>query len=184
MSASHCIVSSRPAGRTRGFTLLEILVALLVLAFGLLGAARTLARSSQEEVEAFQRTQAISLVQDMADRMNANRKNAVAYVASYAPAGAEEDCSVFPVLADHDACEWRNRLRGVEVLDGTTAIGAPMAAMGCITNPSPNVYVVAVAWQGLLPTAAPASPCGTGTFDREENRRVYSIVLQVAQLGA
>lgn len=170
--------------RVGGFTLLEILVAMLVLAFGLLGVARVLARSSQEEMEAFQRTQAISLVQDMADRINANRKNAPAYVLSYIPTGPAEDCTVPPTLAERDGCEWRNRLRGVEVLDGTNAIGAPIGAVGCITNPSANVYVVAVAWQGLLPTSAPDSPCAAGRYTPPETRRVYSVILQVAQLGA
>ena len=170
-------------GRVAGFTLLEILVAMLVLAFGLLSVARVLGRSSQEELEAFQRTQAISLVQDMADRINANRKNAAAYVATYAPTGAAEDCTVQPTLAERDMCQWRNRLRGNEVLDGANPLGAPMSARGCVTSPAANVYIVALAWQGVLATGAPDSPCGTGAFSSEDNRRVYSIVMQIAQLG-
>ncbi len=135
-----------------------------MLAFGLLSVACTLALSSQEEMEAFQRAQAISLVQDMADRINANRKNALSYVATYTVTGPAEDCTALPTVAERDRCDWGNRLRGVEVLDGTTAISAHMAALGCVTNPSlnANVYVVAVAWQGLLPTAAPDSPRGAG----------------------
>jgi type IV pilus assembly protein PilV len=174
----------RSESRTRGFTLLEILVAMLVLAFGLLGVARVLARSSQAEMEAFQRTQAISLVQDMSDRISANRKDAASYVLSYMPTGSPEDCTVPPTLAQRDGCEWRNRLRGIEVLDGTNAIGAPIGAIGCVTNPSANVYVVAVAWQGLLSTSAPDSPCGAGRYSPDNTRRAYSVILQVALLGA
>jgi type IV pilus assembly protein PilV len=48
---------------------------------------------------------------------------------------------------------------------------------------APNVYVVAIAWQGVTPTEAPDNECGAGEFDREANRRVYSTVVQIATLG-
>jgi hypothetical protein len=75
-------------------------------------------------------------------------------------------------------------LRGTDVLDAAKAIGAPIAARACVIAAAPNIYVVAVAWQGLLETAPSDSPCGTDAFDKEENRRVYSTVIQVATLGA
>jgi hypothetical protein len=36
----------------------------------------------------------------------------------------------------------------------------------------------------VKPTAAPNSDCGENAFDREENRRVFSTVVQIATLGA
>ena len=58
--------------------------------------------------------------------------------------------------------------------------------MGCVLNPVPNVYVIAVAWQGLIATDAADSSCGAGVYGaaNEKTRRVYSTTIQIATLGA
>jgi type IV pilus assembly protein PilV len=140
-------------------------------------------RASQSEVEAFQRAQAMMLAQEMADRINNNLRQAVQYVGDYVPARTAEDCTAAPSLVAHDGCEWRNRLLGVDTLDGTRTMGAPMAARGCVISPAPNVYIVAVAWQGIVPSEAPDSACGQGAFDAS-TWRVFSTVIQIATLGA
>ncbi|HSV18485.1 MAG TPA: prepilin-type N-terminal cleavage/methylation domain-containing protein [Casimicrobiaceae bacterium] len=167
----------------RGFTLIELLIALVLLAFGMLTLARGMGRASQAGLEAFQRAQAMALAQEMSDRMNDNLRQAAQYVGDYVPGRTAEDCTGLPTLVARDACEWRNRLLGVDTLDNGSTIGAPMAARGCVISPAPNVYVVTVAWQGVLATAAPDSACGLNAFDQEANRRVFSTVLQVATLG-
>lgn len=62
----------------RGFTLIEALVALLVLSIGLLGVAALQLTSLQNNSAAAIRTQATYLAYDIADRMRANRKDALA----------------------------------------------------------------------------------------------------------
>lgn len=57
---------------SRGFTMLEVLVALLIFSLGLLGMAGLLAVSVRTNHSAYQRTQATFLAQSMADRMRAN----------------------------------------------------------------------------------------------------------------
>ena len=172
----------------RGFTLIEVLIALVILAFGLLSLARVLGRSAQEEIEAQQRTQAMTLAAELSGRIANNPKQAISYVGDYVPSGPVEDCSAIDPddLGERDRCAFRNRLRGVETLDGGRAIGVPIAAMGCVLNPVPNVYVIAVAWQGLIATDAADSPCGAGVYGaaNEKTRRVYSTTIQIATLGA
>jgi type IV pilus assembly protein PilV len=56
----------------KGFTLLEVLVAVLVLSFGLLGIAGLLLATVQNNTVAAQRTTATFLAQDMADRIRSN----------------------------------------------------------------------------------------------------------------
>lgn len=90
----------------RGFTLLEVLVAVLVLSIGLLGLAGLMASSLKNAHSAYQRTQATWLAYDMLDRMRANR--AVALAKGYnlalgaAPGGS--------ALAAADLSEWDTAL--------------------------------------------------------------------------
>ena len=56
----------------RGFTLLEVLVAVLIFSLGLLGLAGLLAVSVKTNHAAYLRTQATFLAEGMADRMRAN----------------------------------------------------------------------------------------------------------------
>jgi type IV pilus assembly protein PilV len=90
----------------RGFTLLEVLVAVLVLSIGLLGLAGLMASSLKNSHSAYQRTQATWLAYDMLDRMRANR--AVALALGYNLAlGADPGGSG---LAADDLSEWDTAL--------------------------------------------------------------------------
>lgn len=76
----------------RGFTLIESLIALVVLSIGLLGAAATLLGSLGAHAEAQRRTTALGIVRDAADRVRANAAGRAAYDTrgGDAPAG---DCT-------------------------------------------------------------------------------------------
>jgi type IV pilus assembly protein PilV len=77
MTASRLDVV-RSLSRSGGFSLIEVLVSILVLSFGMLGVASLLASSLSGSHTASMRTQAIVLADDLADRMRANRATAVA----------------------------------------------------------------------------------------------------------
>jgi type IV pilus assembly protein PilV len=96
-----------------GVSMLEVLIAIVLLAIGLLGVAQLQFRTQTAELEAYQRTQAIVLLQDMVDRINANRKNAADYVTA-APLGTAGaiDCTAPATLAQKDQCEWHAALLG------------------------------------------------------------------------
>lgn len=62
-----------------GFSMIEVLVSLVILLVGLLGLAGLMAQGERSEMESYQRAQALMLLQDIADRINTNRKAAMCY---------------------------------------------------------------------------------------------------------
>lgn len=65
-------------GREQGFSLVEVLVALVLLSVGLLGLAGLQTRGVRDNHGAYMRTQATLCVKDLVDRMRANRPAALA----------------------------------------------------------------------------------------------------------
>ena len=182
----------------RGFSLIEVLVTMVILAFGLLGLAGLQTRTQVLEMEAYQRSQAILLTEDMAGRMSTNRANAASYVAAApasSPAGFNDtqpsDCSALAVGTARDVCEWSNELKGATETSGAGNAGAMTDARGCIdliAGSNPPVYRISVAWQGMTVLSAPSLPCGTTAAgatlygNNDGYRRVFAVTLPVANL--
>lgn len=64
--------------RDAGFSLIEVLVAVLLLSIGLLGLATLQTTSLQRENSSAQRVEALNYAYDLLDRMRANRAQAIA----------------------------------------------------------------------------------------------------------
>jgi len=99
-----------------GFTLLEVLVAVVVLSIGLLGLAGLQASGLAQNNTAYQRTQATLLAYDMLDRMRANYDgvrlgyyNSVAAGSATDPGCITQGCTV-QQLATYDNYSWGIRL--------------------------------------------------------------------------
>jgi len=101
-----------PASREAGFGLIEILVALLILAIGLLGMASLQTTSLQQTTGSQARTQAIFLAEDLVERIRANRPNRSDYVLTAPNAVAcNTDFAIDNTgVAANDLSEWRNSL--------------------------------------------------------------------------
>lgn len=69
---------------TRGFSLIEVLIALFVLAIGLLGMATLMMASMQSSQGASQRSAATVAAYDLAERMRINSEQAAVAVSPYA----------------------------------------------------------------------------------------------------
>ena len=94
----------------KGFTLLEVLVAIVVLSIGLLGLAGLMASSVRNNHSAYQRTQAAWLAYDMVDRMRANRTAAVDPLAANNYNVAIGAASASSGLALADVNDWKTAL--------------------------------------------------------------------------
>jgi len=99
--------------RCQGLTLVEILIALLVLSIGLLGLAGLQTMSLKFNTSAYYRTQATALAYDFADRMRANRQAALAggyNVALQDPPPACGAAVLAATVAEEDIAAWRDAL--------------------------------------------------------------------------
>ncbi|HZZ94583.1 MAG TPA: prepilin-type N-terminal cleavage/methylation domain-containing protein [Usitatibacter sp.] len=177
-----------PVARQHGATLIEVLVSIIIVVFGLLGLAGLQSRVSLAEVEAFQRAQAILLLQDMVSRINANRRNATSYVTA-SPLGtgnAAADCSTSANTAALDLCEWNNALLGATEGLGGNNVGAMQDARGCIANTvaaMPKEFQISVVWRGSAPTVAPgATTCGQGSYSNDATRRALTATVKLGCL--
>jgi len=165
------------AASERGATLIEVLVTIVILTFGLLGVAALQVRMQLAQAESYHRAHAVLLLQDMVDRVTANRNNALNYVtpAALGTGNTVQDCTGLTGAA-RDHCEWNNALLGAaEITASGQQAGGMIDARGCITNvvaTMPREFLVAVTWQGLSPTVAPTSTtCGQGLYGNEQTRR-------------
>ncbi len=167
-----------PRTGERGTSMIEVLVAIVIVVLGLLGLAGMQARSGQLEVEAFQRAQAVELLQEMVDRINANRKNSMSYVTA-SPLGTGnpgQDCTGLTGAA-LDLCEWNNALLGAAESNGGMSVGAMIGARGCIDNLSatmPREFLVSVVWQGTVATKEPGTACAAGQYGANGLRRAVT----------
>jgi type IV pilus assembly protein PilV len=99
--------------KSRGLTLVEILVALLVLSIGMLGLAGLQTQSLRFNSSSYHRTQATVLAYDFADRMRANRRAALdgEYdIALPDPAQACGDPDLDGTVPEDDIAIWLNTL--------------------------------------------------------------------------
>lgn len=188
----------------RGAALLEILVSILITSFGLLALAGLQTKMNSALMESYQRAQALALLQDMTQRLQANNKQDTAYVTSTYDKAVDGavgksdtvpgDCTtlVTPTRAQSDLCEWSNALKGAAEGPDANGDGSPdsnsgamIDARGCVeqvqaANPAtsvciPAIYRVSVAWQGLNATVAPAVACGKDKYGSDDTvRKVIS----------
>lgn len=191
--------------RNGGFSMIEVLVTLIILLFGLLGLAGLQIRAQQAELESYQRSQALILLSDMAGRIAANRRAAACYAigtnfvgnnaagtavvdpANCAGAGNAETRAT----ADSDLLEWSNLLFGSSESytagGATVSVGAMIGARGCIAfaaDATGGVYTVSIVWQGLSNTVAPAvaDTCGQNLYGNEARRRLIKTTVKIPTL--
>ena len=166
------------AGRARqsGFTLIEALVAAVILAIGVLGVVSLLTMSKVSQHEGMDRVRAVALADDMIERIVRNPGAMDTYddIGLDAPVGGntidevpDPDCSAVVCtvteLANFDLWAWEQLLDGRATTfdDGgtTTPAVALRNVQGCIVftadtgRTNTGIVDVIIQWQGLKETA-------------------------------
>ncbi len=172
-----------PGTIKRGFTLLEVLIALLIFSLGLMGLAGLLTTSVKTNHSAYLRTQAIFLAQAMADRMRANplglwnanyNLNTIVTTAGTAPAAVSTPspptactggCD-FGVIATRDLRIFQNQLAqflpnpGVAI--NCAAVASPPAAAQLLTMPPyAQTCEIQISWTQLAISGQTAAQAAT-----------------------
>lgn len=195
-----------PAGQgNRGATLIEVLISMLVLAVGILGLMGLQINGKRTTYEALQRSAAVSLAQDMVNRMRANPNVAptVTFLDdNYDTGGAytgdgvgggqvaspPKDCAAAaaacaPVqLAAFDLAAWEAQLD-----DAVTSNGL-VNPTGCIdvdtSAADGSLVTVMVAWESrvdldqepLIARMPDALECGAGKYGTDDTRRQAVVI--------
>ncbi len=149
------IIRRRPLHAHSGFSLLEVLIAMLILAIGLLGMAGLVLQSMKSNQSSYQRTQASLLSYDMAERIRLNpavARDTTSYVlTSTATPGTNPACTAGCSKTDtaqRDVFEW------------STAVAA-QGLSGTVSKANTTEYLITVSWDVSLSNAD--SGCGSTT---------------------
>jgi type IV pilus assembly protein PilV len=152
----------------RGFTLLEVLVALVILSIGLIGLAGLQSASLKQNYNAYLRSQATALAYNMADRVRANALGASSSnyngISGTATSGCVSTSGCTEAdMAANDVFEWNADLASLLPLgEGEVCVDStpeqPPATLNCDgTGPT---HVVRVSWDdnrsGDVDTTSPA----------------------------
>ncbi len=154
----------KPIKLQRGVSLVEALVALVVMSIGMLGIAGLYIESVKANRTALMRTQAVALAYDMADRIRANRlaRGTYALALGAAPPGLQNcvagvNCTE-DNLASDDLTRWVNTVRSPTGLPWNGAT-PPQTGVLYVAAPGtglPDRYTIIITWRE--PHQAPAEP--------------------------
>jgi len=140
MKSMHRYRRTGPARRrTAGFSLIEVLVSLLILAFGLLGFALLQTMNLRFAQSANNRTQATNLAYDLLDQMRSNRLLAAQYTGLINADATATACTrpVGAVTIPLNLLRWKCQL--------TSALG-PGSSANVSYVPASGVATVAITW--------------------------------------
>lgn len=135
-----------------GFSLLEVMIALIVLAVGLLGLAAMQSFSLRYNNQSYQRSQATAAISDIVDRMRANpagvRSGAYTLPTTNTPPAAAINCNATACLtassvANFDMNQWVTFITQPQVLGPT----ATAEILSTVAADPVYRYQITVNWQ-------------------------------------
>lgn len=171
--------------RSSGMTFIEVLIALFILATGILGAVAMQTTAKKGSFDAMQRSLASALAQDIIERIRSNNADSATlllYQGSYgenAESLPTNRCNTAAAnctnteMATNDIYEWSQLLRGAEATISGRNAGGLVDAVGCIAVNGQQVQVV-ISWEGRTATSD-AGTSNDGCGDKGQTRRQLSM---------
>lgn len=125
------------SGFNHGFTLIEVLVSLLILAIGVLGIIALQFKGLKYNYDANVRSQITFLANDIADRIRLNQTNAASYVSTYTAGTTHTACNNATAAdAENDLNCWH------DFIDQAL----PFGSTANITGPATGLYTISLGW--------------------------------------
>lgn len=155
---------STPAARRRsGFTLLETMVATLVVAIGLLSLSGAQLFSLRSTHQGLLRSQATAIANDMAERLRANRGGVAGGHFSALPVADGTFCNHPPASCIGGGVCDAGELAAFDYHDSACHGAAALLpggrlALDCDLSGSDPICAISVGWSEPLPTADPSGP--------------------------
>ena len=135
----------RTQARQTGFSIVEVLVALVVLGAGMLGVASLYMTTLRASGSAISRMHAVNLASDLAERIRANPTARSDYEASTDENTAICSSSCQPAeLALSDLASWRDEIERTLPGEPTGMVDFTASAAGA---GEPNTYVITISWR-------------------------------------
>lgn len=176
--------------RMGGTSMLEILMAIVILSFGLLGLAALQGKMHTAELESYQRGQALILMQDIVNRIENNPGNVASYVTT-TPLGTgatdTSDCTSETLPSARDRCEWSKALKGASETQGGVSKGTMLDGRGCVTaTANLREYQVAIVWKAMNQgvDVSGITSCGSASYTPALTRRAVTTTVQIPDLSA
>lgn len=149
----HRLIASHPnsAQRQRGISLIESLVAIVVMALGIMGILGVQMRTLSDTSTSVRRAQAVRLIEDLGERMKANPSalaNLNTYVSNFAAVPSVGSCATGcnpAQLAAYDLAVWKRTVRENLPL-GKASIFVPPAESGVPAGQGRQLGVM-IAWR-------------------------------------
>lgn len=171
---------SKITAKQGGMTFIEVLIALVIMVTGILGAVAMQVTAKQGSFDAMQRSLASSLAQDIVERMRSNNSATLALYAVSSPYGTGKIVAAPPCdslaavcnsaqIVTKDLFGWEQALMGADVKNGITNVGGLVGGIGCLTV-NGNAVTVVVTWQGKAKysDAKQVDSCGASSNTRRQ----------------
>lgn len=166
-------------GQPKGMTLIEVLIALVILVTGILGTVALQVTAKKASFDAMQRSLASSLVQNIVERMRSNDASALD---QYAGSDYGEVLNTLPgkrcnmpdslctttQRVANDQYEWELALMGADSKKNTQNRAGLIKVRACISIHY-NEVTVLIVWQGKTPSvSAHIESCGENIKSRRQ----------------
>ena len=160
-------------------TFIEVLVALVILVTGILGAVAMQASAKKGSFDAMQRSAASALAQDILERMRSNDSTALV---GYAKTDYGEKLDDVPAkrcntvatvctpaeMIINDMFEWEMALMGADVKNDQANVAGLVGSRACISH-ALNAVTVVVSWEARTEISdSKKNACGTADAKRRQ----------------